>query len=83
MLRPREYPDDWYNLMVLHQNHTERPPTNYIPEEFLDNFLDLVIWGHEHECIILPRESKHQYYLMQPGQFMPMSIPFMKITLLQ
>ena len=28
--------------------------TNHIPASFLPEFLDLVIWGHEHECLIEP-----------------------------
>jgi double-strand break repair protein MRE11 len=75
MLRPREFPDDWYNVLVLHQNHVERPPYNYIREEFLDGFLDLVIWGHEHECKIQPRVSAQQYHVMQPGQTTAFLLP--------
>ena len=25
--------------------------TSYIPEEFLPDYMDLVVWGHEHDCI--------------------------------
>lgn len=54
MLRPREQTEDWFNLMVLHQNRAKHGATDYIPETFLDDFLDLVVWGHEHECRIEP-----------------------------
>lgn len=30
-------------------------PKNAIHEAMLDNFLDFVIWGHEHECKITPQ----------------------------
>ncbi|KAK1790203.1 hypothetical protein P4O66_014118 [Electrophorus voltai] len=42
--------------------------TNYIPEQFLDDFLDLVVWGHEHECKIAPVRNEQQlFYITQPG----------------
>jgi len=34
----------------------------------LANFLDLVIWGHEHECLITPTPgSVGDYFITQPG----------------
>ena len=44
--------DDWVNVMVLHQNRVERGAAskNSVQESHLPSFLDLVIWGHEHEC---------------------------------
>lgn len=68
MHRPRENEDEWYNVFVLHQNHVDRPPTNFIPESFIDDFIDLVIWGHEHECKIEPQAGKGEFYVMQPGK---------------
>jgi double-strand break repair protein MRE11 len=50
MLRPKEAADDWFNLLVLHQNRVKHGATNYIPEEFVPKFVDMVIWGHEHDC---------------------------------
>lgn len=42
--------------------------TNFIPEHFLDDFIDLVIWGHEHECKIAPTKNEQQlFYVSQPG----------------
>jgi len=67
MLRPTEDTDNWFNLFVLHQNHVAHGPTNYIPEAFLSKFLDLVIWGHEHECLVDPRKSSQEFSVMQPG----------------
>jgi hypothetical protein len=59
MLRPLEESDSWTNLFVIHQNRfvsvfflssrVKHGETSYIPEHFLPGFLDLVIWGHEHE----------------------------------
>ncbi|XP_017351314.1 double-strand break repair protein MRE11 [Ictalurus punctatus] len=68
MLRPREDENAWFNLLVIHQNRSKHGATNYIPEQFLDDFLDLVIWGHEHECKITPVRNEQQlFYVTQPG----------------
>ena len=50
---------------------------NYIPEKFLDNFLDLIIWGHEHECIIDPKNAEDpelSFYISQPGSSVATSL---------
>lgn len=68
MLRPKEEEDSWFNMFVIHQNRSKHGATNYIPEQFLDDFLDLVIWGHEHECKIAPARNEQQlFYVSQPG----------------
>ncbi|XP_063161946.1 double-strand break repair protein MRE11 [Candoia aspera] len=68
MLRPKEDEDRWFNLFVIHQNRSKHGATNYIPEQFLDDFIDLVIWGHEHECKISPTRNEQQlFYVSQPG----------------
>ncbi|XP_051521613.1 double-strand break repair protein MRE11 isoform X1 [Myxocyprinus asiaticus] len=68
MLRPKEDEDSWFNLFVIHQNRSKHGATNYIPEQFLDDFLDLVVWGHEHECKIAPVRNEQQlFYVTQPG----------------
>ena len=75
MLRPRENTDDWFSLLVLHQNRAKHGPTNYIPEQFLDDFLDLVVWGHEHECLIDPVfNSIQKFYITQPGSSIATSL---------
>ena len=48
--------DSWFNLMAIHQNRLPRGAgvtmKGYIKEALLPNCLDLVVWGHEHECTI-------------------------------
>ncbi|KAJ1720255.1 meiotic recombination, partial [Coemansia biformis] len=68
MCQPAEHTDKWFNLMVLHQNRVAHGPKNHIPEHFLSRFLDLVVWGHEHQCQVDP-EYNHQttFYVTQPG----------------
>ncbi|XP_051011882.1 double-strand break repair protein MRE11 [Acomys russatus] len=68
MLRPKEEENAWFNLFVIHQNRSKHGNTNFIPEQFLDDFIDLVIWGHEHECKIGPTKNEQQlFYVSQPG----------------
>ncbi|XP_064297425.1 double-strand break repair protein MRE11 isoform X2 [Phalacrocorax carbo] len=68
MLRPKEDEDSWFNLFVIHQNRSKHGATNYIPEQFLDDFINLVVWGHEHECKIAPCQNERQcFYVSQPG----------------
>uniref|UniRef100_A0A8P4G1R5 Double-strand break repair protein MRE11 n=1 Tax=Dicentrarchus labrax TaxID=13489 RepID=A0A8P4G1R5_DICLA len=75
MLRPKEDPDEWFNLFAIHQNRSKHGPTNYIPEQFLDDFLDLVVWGHEHECLITPTRNEQQlFYVTQPGSSVATSL---------
>jgi hypothetical protein len=56
-LRPASTPDipqdDWLNVFVLHQNRVQHGPNakNCLQERHLPDFLDLVVWGHEHECM--------------------------------
>ncbi|KAJ9602672.1 meiotic recombination [Cladophialophora chaetospira] len=73
--RPSTQMDDWYNLICLHQNHHAYTDTSYLPENFLPDFLDLVIWGHEHECDIEPRVNPEMNFkVMQPGSSIATSL---------
>ncbi|KAJ3190528.1 Double-strand break repair protein mre11a, partial [Irineochytrium annulatum] len=75
MFRPKVGKDDWVNIFVLHQNRVKHGPTNYIPESFLDNFLDIVLWGHEHECLIdFFTNEEHGFYITQPGSSVATSL---------
>jgi double-strand break repair protein MRE11 len=73
--RPSENPDDWFNLFVIHQNRTAHSSTNYIPSDYIDNFFHLVLWGHEHECLIDPDQvSEDSFYITQPGSSVATSL---------
>ncbi|KAL6251677.1 meiotic recombination [Rhinocladiella similis] len=73
--RPSTQMGDWYNLICVHQNHHAHTETSYLPENFLPDFLDLVIWGHEHECLIDPRENPEMNFkVMQPGSSVATSL---------
>ncbi|GAB4820162.1 hypothetical protein N2152v2_007208 [Parachlorella kessleri] len=75
-VRPQDTPDiardDWFNLFVLHQNRVAHGVNakNSVREAFLARFLDLIVWGHEHECLADPWESAESggsFSVLQPG----------------
>ncbi|KAH8391359.1 hypothetical protein KR200_004169 [Drosophila serrata] len=70
-----EEEDEWFHLLVVHQNRADRGPKNYLPEDSLPAFLHLVIWGHEHDCRIEPEvNAKKGFYVSQPGSSVPTSL---------
>lgn len=73
--QPSMQKSDWFNLMSVHQNHHAYTETGYLPETFLPGFLDLVIWGHEHESLIDPRlNPETNFHVMQPGSSVATSL---------
>lgn len=73
--QPGMQKDEWFNLMSVHQNHHAHTPTSYLPENFLPEFMDLVVWGHEHECLIDPRYNPEMgFHVMQPGSSVATSL---------
>ncbi|KAJ8121655.1 hypothetical protein ONZ43_g1947 [Nemania bipapillata] len=73
--RPNQQSADWFNLLAVHQNHHAHTATSYLPENMLPEWLDLVIWGHEHECLIDPRHNPETgFHVMQPGSSVATSL---------
>ncbi|KAI9790922.1 MAG: meiotic recombination [Peltula sp. TS41687] len=76
--RPEIQQNEWFNLIAVHQNHLEshaHTETGFLPENFLPGFLDLVVWGHEHECLINPRMNPEMsFHVMQPGSSVATSL---------
>ena len=86
-LRPKVNQNEWFNMFVIHQNRSVSPlvsllsyrsrnahsEKNYIPDQFLPEFLELVFWGHEHECRIDPEEH-HGTHITQPGSSVATSL---------
>lgn len=66
LLRPKDI--EPFNIFVLHQNRVKHSDYAYISENRLHKFLNLVIWGHEHECRITPELNEGGYYISQPGK---------------
>lgn len=65
--------DDWFNMLVLHQNRADRGHNNFIPEACLPTFLDLTVWGHEHDCRIV-EEFNGNFHVTQPGSTVATSL---------
>ena len=73
--QPSTQKDDWYNIMSVHQNHHAYTDTGYLPENFLPYWMDLVVWGHEHECLIDSRTNPEtSFKVMQPGSSVATSL---------
>ena len=73
--QPGTQKDEWFNLMTVHQNHHAYTETGYLPENFLPDFMDLVVWGHEHECVIEPRHNPEMgFHVIQPGSSIATSL---------
>ena len=52
--------------------HTD---TSYLKEAVLPDFLDMVVWGHEHECLIDPKYNPEMnFHVMQPGSSVATSL---------
>ncbi|PWN27482.1 DNA repair exonuclease [Jaminaea rosea] len=75
MYRPRESPDEWFNILCIHQNRAAHNPKACVPETMFDDSVHLVIWGHEHEQRIRPQAvGGKQYHITQPGSSVATSL---------
>lgn len=75
--RPAENPEQWFSIFVVHQNRDDRGrgSKNCVPESFIPDFIDFVVWGHEHECLIDAQESvKGDFFITQPGSSVATSL---------
>ncbi|KAJ7201073.1 Metallo-dependent phosphatase-like protein [Mycena pura] len=65
----------WFNMILLHQNRVKHGPQDFVPEGLFDDSVDLVVWGHEHDCRIVPEPvAGKQYYITQPGSSVATSL---------
>ncbi|MBW0480653.1 hypothetical protein O181_020368 [Austropuccinia psidii MF-1] len=75
MSRPAEFRDEWFNLMLVHQNRVAHGHQNSVPENGFGDDVDLLIWGHEHDCLIQPHEVPGKgYFISQPGSSVATSL---------
>lgn len=50
-------------------------PQDFVPEGLFDDSVNLVIWGHEHDCRIIPEPvAGKSYYITQPGSSVATSL---------
>ncbi|KAF8895902.1 Mre11 DNA-binding presumed domain-containing protein [Gymnopilus junonius] len=74
MFMPRDK-DKWFNMLLLHQNRVKHGPQEFVPEGMFDDSVDLVVWGHEHDCRIVPEPvAGKNYYITQPGSSVATSL---------
>lgn len=78
---PEEDANSWFNLFVLHQNRVKHGHKNYVPEDFIPGYIQLAIWGHEHECRLKKThngvegaEGLPKTYICQPGSSVATSL---------
>lgn len=71
-----DYGWNWFNIFTLHQNRDlGRGSKNCVHESMIPEFMDLVVWGHEHECQITPTDSMvGTFRITQPGSSVATSL---------
>jgi len=68
------------NILIIHQNRFKgikvgAPYKNCIHPEMLPNFMDLIIWGNEHEASDeLVEDQVQNFYIYQPGSSIATSL---------
>lgn len=73
--KPSAETGDWFNLLAVHQNHHAHTATSYLPENVLPDWMNLIVWGHEHECLIDPTQNPETgFHVMQPGSSVATSL---------
>ncbi|WVO13694.1 DNA repair protein (mre11) [Cryptococcus depauperatus] len=67
--------NDWFNILLVHQNRVKHGPQQFVPEGMFDDSIRLVIWGHEHDCRITPEKVEGKnYFITQPGSSVATSL---------
>ncbi|WVQ79525.1 DNA repair protein (mre11) [Cryptococcus sp. DSM 104549] len=67
--------DNWFNILLVHQNRVKHGPQQSVPEGMFDDSINLVIWGHEHDCRITPESVPGKgYFISQPGSSIATSL---------
>ena len=86
--RPAVDPDSYFSVFMIHQNRSLRSVPmgsgRRTVEQCLPHFLDFVVWGHEHQCILQPEEidrppedlerAGHGTVVLQPGSSVATSL---------
>ncbi len=78
MLQPNlseEEREELFSVMLIHQNRAQHSAKNFVAELMLPEFLDFVIWGHEHECLVTPQQpAGRDFFVTQPGSSVATSL---------
>ena len=75
-VRPSDDSGEWFNICVLHQNRVSHSlhEKNFISAKQLPDFLDMVVWGHEHECLMDEDSEEGEFVIVQPGSSVATSL---------
>lgn len=75
-VRPSTDKNLYFNIFVLHQNRDYgRGKKNCVHESMIPEWMDLVIWGNEHERLKGPQASLvGSYHILQPGSSIATSL---------
>lgn len=64
-----------FHANLIHLYRVKHGPQNSVPEGMFDDSLDLVVWGHEHDCRIEPEAvPRKNYFITQPGSSVATSL---------
>ncbi|KAF4696661.1 hypothetical protein FOZ60_016671 [Perkinsus olseni] len=74
-----ESESEYFSVMLVHQNRYKGvaggvPGSSSLQNSQLPSFLDLVVWGHEHESIVDPVETAQGFSVLQPGSSVQTSL---------
>ena len=70
---PKENPESYYHILMIHQNRYNRSKkgtvTNSTDPSLFPSYINLIIWGHEHENIKFPKATSYSktQYIYQAG----------------
>lgn len=63
------------DLLIRVIGSVRHGPQESVPEGMFDDSVDLVVWGHEHDCRIVPEPvAGKNYYITQPGSSVATSL---------
>ncbi|ELQ74002.1 DNA repair exonuclease MRE11 [Trachipleistophora hominis] len=46
------------NILIVHQNRIERSRNDFLPSEFIPDFFNLIVFGHEHDPLLFERNEQ-------------------------
>ena len=64
-----------FSTFFFGPSRVKHGPQEFVPEGLFDDSINLVIWGHEHDCRIIPEPvAGKSYYITQPGSSVATSL---------
>ncbi|KAM0688343.1 meiotic recombination [Conglomerata obtusa] len=69
--RPLDY-ENYVNILVLHQNRVKRGDCDYLPPDMIDDWFDLIIYGHEHDPVMY--QDNRGFTVLQCGSTVQTSL---------